>query len=114
MTCLHLPPRLGTQALPQTIQYTLSDMVRLNATLSHPVSKKEASNQCYFPIHAHCHGCSLNKPTNPWHIIIAMLSITAFTLPSPALVADCVQENQMAGDLQFPKMQCSFKCLNKW
>lgn len=42
-----------------------------------------------------------------------MLSITAFTLPSPALVADCVQENQMAGDLQFPNVESSFKFLNK-
>jgi len=26
--------------------------------------------QCYFPVHVHYQGCSLNKPTNPWHIII--------------------------------------------
>jgi hypothetical protein len=42
-----------------------------------------------------------------------MLSVTPFTLPSPTLVADWVQENQMAGDLQFPTEKCSFKFLNK-
>jgi hypothetical protein len=42
-----------------------------------------------------------------------MLSVTPFTPPSPTLVADCVQENQMAGDLQVPKVKCSFKLLDK-
>jgi hypothetical protein len=42
-----------------------------------------------------------------------MLSVTPFTLPSPTLVADCIQENQMAGDLQIPTVKCSFKFLNK-
>ena len=27
--------------------------------------------QCYFYIHVHCQGCSMNKPTNPCNIIIA-------------------------------------------
>lgn len=49
MTCLHLAPWLGTQALPETIQYTLSGIVCLNAPLSHPVREKEASNNVIFP-----------------------------------------------------------------
>jgi hypothetical protein len=49
LTCLHLAPWLGTQALPQTIQYTLSGMDCLNATLSQPVREKEASNNVIFP-----------------------------------------------------------------
>lgn len=50
ITCLHLAPWLGTQAaLPQTIQYTLCGMDCLNATLSHPVREKEASNNVIFP-----------------------------------------------------------------
>jgi len=68
--------------------------------------------QCYFPIHVHCQGCSLNKPTNPWHNN-CMLTVTPFTLPSPTLIAHCAQENQMAGDLQFPTVKRSFIFLNK-
>jgi len=49
MTCLHLAPWLGTQALPRTIQYTLSGMDRSNATLSQTVREKVASNNVIFP-----------------------------------------------------------------
>jgi len=43
-----------------------------------------------------------------------MLSFTPCTLPSATLVADCVLENQMAGNLQFPTVKCPLKFLNKW
>jgi hypothetical protein len=33
--------------------------------------RERGFQQCYFPVHVHCQGCSLNKPINPWHIIIA-------------------------------------------
>jgi hypothetical protein len=49
MTGLYLAPWLGTKVLPPTIQYTLSGMVCLHATLSDPVREKEASNNVIFP-----------------------------------------------------------------